>query len=68
MAVSSGVLQIIEKINVRLRKCPGLKTPNQLFLQLNQLVALAGELEPTNYFFDCVIHKTSLAIIGETLY
>ena len=36
------VAEIIEKINKRPRKCLGFKTPNQLFLGLNQNVALAS--------------------------
>ena len=36
------VAEIIEKINPRPRKCLGLKTPNQLFLQRRQLAALAS--------------------------
>ena len=36
------VAEIIEKINKRPRKCLGFKTPNQIFLQHNQLVALAS--------------------------
>ena len=36
------VAEIIEKINMRPRKCLGFKTPNQLFLQQHQLVALAS--------------------------
>jgi IS30 family transposase len=36
------VAEIIEKINMRPRKCLGFKTPNQLFLQHHQLVALAS--------------------------
>ncbi len=36
------VAEIIEKINKRPRKCLGFKTPNQLFLQHQQLVALAS--------------------------
>jgi IS30 family transposase len=36
------VAQIMNKINNRPRKCLGFKTPNQLFLGLNQTVALAS--------------------------
>ena len=36
------VAEIIEKINMRPRKCLGFKTPNQLFLQHHQLVALVS--------------------------
>jgi transposase, IS30 family len=36
------VATIIEKINSRPRKCLGFKTPNQLFLDLHQPVALAS--------------------------
>ena len=36
------VAELIEKINMRPRKCLGFKTPNQLFLQHQQLVALAS--------------------------
>ena len=36
------VAEIIEKINMRPKKCLGFKTPNQLFLQHQQLVALAS--------------------------
>jgi IS30 family transposase len=36
------VAEIIEKINMRPRKCLGFKTPNQLFLQRQQLVTLAS--------------------------
>ena len=36
------VAEIIEKINKRPRKCLGFKTPNQLFIGLNQHVALAS--------------------------
>ena len=36
------VAEIIQKINKRPRKCLGFKTPNQIFLQNNQLVALAS--------------------------
>ena len=36
------VAEIIEKINMRPRKCLGFKTPNQLFLQHQQLLALAS--------------------------
>jgi IS30 family transposase len=36
------VAEIIEKINMRPRKCLGFKTPNQLFLGLNQNVAMAS--------------------------
>ena len=36
------VVQIMNKINNRLRKCLGFKTPNQLFLGLKQNVAMAS--------------------------
>ena len=36
------VAEIIEKSNMRPRKCLGFKTPNQLFLGLNQNVAMAS--------------------------
>jgi IS30 family transposase len=36
------VAEIIEKSNKRPRKCLGFKTPNQLFLQHHQFVALAS--------------------------
>jgi IS30 family transposase len=36
------VAQIMEKINSRPRKCLGFRTPNQLFLDLHQLVAQAS--------------------------
>ena len=36
------VAEIIEKINKRPRKCLGFKTPNQIFLHHQQLVALAS--------------------------
>lgn len=36
------VAKIIEKINKRPRKCLGFKTPNQLFIRLDQPVALAS--------------------------
>jgi IS30 family transposase len=36
------VAEIIEKINMRPRKCLGFKTPNQLFLKHQQLVVLAS--------------------------
>ena len=36
------VVEIIEKINKRPRKCLGFKTPNQLFLGLKHSVAMAS--------------------------
>ena len=36
------VAQIMNKINNRPRKCLGLKTPNQLFIVLNQTVAMVS--------------------------
>jgi transposase, IS30 family len=36
------VAQIMNKINNRPRKCLGFKTPNQLFLGLNQTFAMAS--------------------------
>ena len=38
------VAEIIEKINKRPRKCLGFKTPNQLFIGLNQHVELASRI------------------------
>ena len=42
LSARNKVAEIIEKINKRPRKCLGFKTPNQLFLQHNQLGALAS--------------------------
>jgi transposase, IS30 family len=39
---NSTVAEIIEKINMRPRKCLGFKTPHQLFIGHNQHVALAS--------------------------
>ncbi|MDG2404177.1 MAG: IS30 family transposase, partial [Paracoccaceae bacterium] len=36
------VAELIEKVNMRLRKCLGFETPNQLFLRHHQHVALAS--------------------------
>lgn len=38
-----GMAKIVDKINRRPRKCLNFKTPDQLFLGLNQHVALARQ-------------------------